>query len=91
MEVSIDIENWPDWQHSYPIQVTIPYEGESETRPALNLQDDQRCPLCRDGVTEREELITCAGCHTVLHTECMREFGACSTRGCGRARIRARV
>jgi hypothetical protein len=90
LEVRVDVANWPDWVHTYPIQV-LPAglaKLEGTERVAPTVQAGQTCPFCRDAVRGHEALTTCAGCTTTYHLECMRECGRCATRGCGRSERR---
>ncbi len=95
LELRVDIDNWPDWVHSYPIQVIPPSAfnvlTNAKLRLNMRLQTGQICPYCRDDVGDDDPvaLVTCAGCRTVFHKDCMREFGSCSTRGCKRGGLRA--
>ncbi len=42
-----------------------------------------RCPYCHDHLAaESLELVSCEGCETQHHSECIRELGRCATYGC---------
>lgn len=43
------------------------------------------CPICRTGMTEDEECVTCPGCNQIHHRECWAEVGGCGTYGCAQA------
>ncbi len=42
----------------------------------------QICPFCRFPIKAGEEVITCPDCQAVLHADCWRENGGCTTYGC---------
>ncbi len=92
LDLTVDIAGWPDWAHSYPLQVApVCPPSETKLRVSARLGDSQVCPYCKDGFSEwgPEATTTCAGCKTVFHKQCIREFGSCSTRGCRRSGLRA--
>jgi hypothetical protein len=95
VKLRVDIADWPDWVHSYPILVfpstQVSVHSKTQVRLTRVLQVNQVCPYCRDTVTHENSdgLTTCAECNTVFHLECMRELGRCTTRGCRRSGLRA--
>ena len=87
VEVRIEIPNWPDWVHRYPLTL----ERQAPQAPLqLELIPAQRgqaqCPYCRDSIVglSRDELLQCGDCKTVFHAECIHELRRCTTRGCSR-------
>jgi hypothetical protein len=42
-----------------------------------------RCPYCHDAIQGSAQLVSCAGCRTVLHRECHEENHGCPILGCG--------
>jgi hypothetical protein len=92
LDLHVDLTGWPDWIHVYPIQVAPAFvEAGPELRITTRAGGSSVCPYCKDGFADwgPEAQITCAGCQTVFHKQCIREFGTCSTRGCRSTRLRA--
>lgn len=42
-----------------------------------------RCPYCHDGLEGTDPLVACAGCKTLIHSECHAENHGCPLLGCG--------
>lgn len=49
----------------------------------LRAGSSPRCPYCHDHLGQAQAAITCPGCETRHHAECVREVGTCTTYGCG--------
>ncbi len=43
------------------------------------------CPYCRTPFETDDEIISCSGCATQHHTECLQENGGCTVFGCSQA------
>jgi TM2 domain-containing membrane protein YozV len=43
------------------------------------------CPYCRCSFEAEDEIITCAGCATRHHRDCLQENGGCTVFGCSQA------
>ncbi len=54
------------------------------SRPRLREGTVERCPYCHDLLEEAAPQITCPGCATSHHVECVRELGRCTVFGCER-------
>jgi hypothetical protein len=42
----------------------------------------QQCPLCKESLVIGAELVECAECLTIYHSDCADELGGCGTLGC---------
>ncbi len=43
------------------------------------------CPYCRTPFEEDDEIVTCSGCATQHHADCLKENGGCTVFGCSQA------
>jgi hypothetical protein len=44
---------------------------------------ESQCPYCHDGFAKEERVVSCGGCATVYHADCLRdELRSCATLGC---------
>jgi TM2 domain-containing membrane protein YozV len=43
------------------------------------------CPYCRAPFEEGDEIVTCIGCATAHHADCLQENGGCTVFGCSEA------
>ncbi len=44
---------------------------------------DTKCPYCHDGFVPAERVVSCGGCSTIYHADCLREeLRSCATIGC---------
>lgn len=66
---------WNDAQASAATPVT----GSAEER---SVPRRQHCPLCKESLAVGAELVECAECLTIYHSDCAEELGGCGTLGC---------
>lgn len=60
-------------------------EGSEERLEArVSPVASETCPLCRDRIEAGVASLTCGGCSTTYHSECLAELGGCATLGCER-------
>lgn len=60
----------------------IELEGEAEPSAASDEAVGKLCPYCRFPIKSGEETLTCPDCGAVLHADCWRENGGCTSYGC---------
>ncbi len=59
--------------------------GTVTGRPRVTLSRRQRCPYCHAALVQRDDLVECRSCQTLVHRECSgigRSGGRCCTLGC---------
>jgi TM2 domain-containing membrane protein YozV len=46
---------------------------------------ESTCPYCRSALETDDDIVTCSGCATIHHADCLAENGGCTVFGCSQA------